>query len=150
MLKNHYYDTTLQNQTLYQHGLSGFPLAVTEKNNAGSVTAEQMFIYGPTGLFAIKSGAELTYVLKDHRGGSKILVDASGTIKASYDYTPFGEHMRETGSWDTRYQFTGQEKDEETGLYNYRARLYDPYLKRFLHTDPAGQGFHFIVYATND
>ncbi len=83
-------------------------------------------------------------------GSSKILVDASGTIKAGYDYTPFGEHMRETGSWDTRYQFTGQEKDEETGLYNYRARLYDPYLKRFLDTDPAGQGFSPYAYAGNN
>ena len=80
----------------------------------------------------IKSGTELTYVLKDHLASSKIQVDASGTIKAGYDYTPFGEQMREIGTWDTRYQFTGQEKDKETSQYNYRARLYDPYLKRFL------------------
>jgi RHS repeat-associated protein len=39
--------------------------------------------------------------------------------------------------------YTGQEKDEETGLYNYRARLYDPYLKRFLDTDPAGLILNF-------
>ena len=117
---------------------TGFPLVVIDKADNGAET-EQTFIYGPTGLLGIKSGTELTYVLKDYLGSSKILVDASGTIKAGYDYTPFGEHMRETGSWDTRYQFTGQEKDEETGLYNYRARLYDPYLKRFLDTDPAGQ-----------
>ena len=46
--------------------------------------------------------------------------------------------------------FTGQEKDEETGLYNYRARLYDPYLKRFLDTDSAGQGFTPYAYAGNN
>ncbi len=104
-------------------------------------TTTQTYIYCPTGLLAVKINQELTYVIKDHLGSSKILVDASGTIKAGYGYTPFGEHMREASTWDTRYQFTGQEKDEETGLYNYRARLYDPNLKRFLDTDPAGQGF---------
>jgi len=46
--------------------------------------------------------------------------------------------------------FTGQEFDDETSLYNYRARLYDPYLKRFLDTDPAGQGFSPYAYAGNN
>lgn len=45
--------------------------------------------------------------------------------------------------------FTGQEFDHETSLYNYRARLYDPVLKRFLDTDPAGQGFTPYAYAGN-
>ena len=34
--------------------------------------------------------------------------------------------------------FTGRELDEETGLYYYRARMYDAQLGRFLQTDPVG------------
>ncbi len=112
-------------------------------------TTTQTYIYCPTGLLAVKTNQELTYVIKDHLGSSKILVDASGTIKAGYDYTPFGEQMRSSNS-TAKYMFTGQEKDEETGLYNYRARLYDPYLKRFLDIDPAGQGFTPYAYAGNN
>jgi RHS repeat-associated protein len=33
------------------------------------------------------------------------------------------------------YTFTGQEEDEEIGLYNYNARLYDPVLGRFISAD---------------
>jgi len=47
------------------------------------------------------------------------------------------------------YSLTEHEFDDETNLYNYRARLYDPVLKRFLDTDPAGQGFTPYAYAGN-
>ena len=33
------------------------------------------------------------------------------------------------------YQYTDQEDDGSTGLYNYKARLYDPVLGRFLSAD---------------
>ena len=33
------------------------------------------------------------------------------------------------------YTFTGQEDDDELGLYNYKARLYDPVLGRFISPD---------------
>ncbi|MGB3180746.1 MAG: RHS repeat-associated core domain-containing protein [Cyclobacteriaceae bacterium] len=38
-----------------------------------------------------------------------------------------------------RYRYTGQEYDSETGLYNYRARLYDAKTGRFLSVDPKAQ-----------
>jgi RHS repeat-associated protein len=34
-----------------------------------------------------------------------------------------------------KYQFTDQELDNESGLYNYDARLYDPALGRFISPD---------------
>jgi RHS repeat-associated protein len=34
------------------------------------------------------------------------------------------------------YKFTDQELDQETGLYNYGARLYDPIVARFVTPDP--------------
>jgi RHS repeat-associated protein len=36
------------------------------------------------------------------------------------------------------FMFTGRQFDIETGLYYYRARYYNPYLGRFLQTDPVG------------
>jgi RHS repeat-associated protein len=36
------------------------------------------------------------------------------------------------------YMFTGRRWDDETGLYYYRARIYNPALGRFMQTDPIG------------
>ncbi len=36
------------------------------------------------------------------------------------------------------YAFTSREYDQETGLYYYRARYYDPKIGRFITTDPIG------------
>jgi len=42
--------------------------------------------------------------------------------------------------------FTGRQFDIETGLYYYRARYYNPYLGRFLQTDPVGYGPGMNLY----
>jgi len=44
--------------------------------------------------------------------------------------------MRVTGSLANPYTFTGREYDQESGLYYYRARYYDPKIGRFLQPDP--------------
>jgi RHS repeat-associated protein len=41
--------------------------------------------------------------------------------------------------------FTGRQFDIETGLYYYRARYYNPYLGRFLQTDPVGYGYGYCA-----
>lgn len=41
------------------------------------------------------------------------------------------------------YLFTGRRFDIETGLYYYRARYYNPYIGRFLQTDPLGDGYQY-------
>jgi RHS repeat-associated protein len=46
--------------------------------------------------------------------------------------------QRDELAW-ARYFYTGQERDEETGLQNFRARFYDEDLFRFCAMDPAGQ-----------
>jgi uncharacterized protein RhaS with RHS repeats len=46
-------------------------------------------------------------------------------------------------------QYTGREKDTESGLYYYRARYYDPELGRFISEDPIGfdGGINFYAYS---
>jgi RHS repeat-associated protein len=48
------------------------------------------------------------------------------------------------------YMFTAREYDIETGLYYYRARYYNPYIGRFLQTDPAYQGMNWYAYCGNN
>jgi RHS repeat-associated protein len=55
------------------------------------------------------------------------------TIQLSYD--GFGNSP---GSSLTRYDYTGRERDPDTGLLYYRARWYDPQVGRFISEDPIG------------
>ncbi len=51
------------------------------------------------------------------------------------------------------YGFTGREYDAETGLYHYRARVYDPGVGRFLQADPLGFAagdVNLYAYTWND
>ena len=42
------------------------------------------------------------------------------------------EQNAASSDYKTPYKFTGKELDEETGLYYYGARYYDPRIGRFL------------------
>ncbi len=75
------------------------------------------------------------YFLQDHLGSTVSLADSSGTVSSSASYDSFGNS---TNNLTTRYQFTGREKDEFTGLHYYRARWYDANLGRFISEDPIG------------
>ena len=54
------------------------------------------------------------------------------------EYVSFGEVFIEehNNKWNTPYLFNAKELDEETGLYYYGARYYDPRITLWLSTDP--------------
>lgn len=54
-----------------------------------------------------------------------------------YAYSPYGETVALGPDGGNSLQYTGRENDG-TGLYYYRARYYDPVLKRFISEDPIG------------
>jgi len=52
-------------------------------------------------------------------------------------YLPFGEtFVEQHTSWESPYKFNAKERDEETGLYHYGARFYDPGTSTWLSVDP--------------
>ena len=79
------------------------------------------------------------------------MVDEDGELVEAYSYGAWGEVAAsvQLGA-GVGYTFTGQEEDTESGLMNYRARLYDPALGRFLGVDPAGQFASPYLYAGNN
>ncbi|MFA7061801.1 MAG: RHS repeat-associated core domain-containing protein, partial [Pedobacter sp.] len=76
-----------------------------------------------------------------------------GSVLQTISYGPFGEKINTTGNANNNYlHYTGREEDPDTGLYNYRARIYDPAVGRFLTEDPKGfdAGVNFYVYVQNN
>jgi RHS repeat-associated protein len=61
------------------------------------------------------------------------------TVVNHIRYDSFGKITSETNAAvDFLFAYTGRERDEETGLYYYRARYYDPAVGRFVSEDPMG------------
>ena len=75
----------------------------------------------------------------DHVGSTSYVTDKDGEIYQHVQYFPFGETwVEETSSTEKLpYLFTSKELDEETGLYYFGARYYDPRTSVWQSTDPA-------------
>jgi len=78
-----------------------------------------------------------SYYEADGLGSITSLSNSSGSIANTYSYNSFGNLTASTGSLTNPFQFTAREHDE-SGLYFYRARYYDPSSGRFLSEDPIG------------
>jgi len=79
------------------------------------------------------------YYHPDHVGNTSYVTDNAGQISQHVEYLPFGEVFVENDNStnQTPYLFNGKELDEESGLYYYGARYYDPMLSNWLSVDPA-------------
>ncbi|MBP5227790.1 MAG: hypothetical protein J6336_10445 [Kiritimatiellae bacterium] len=88
----------------------------------------------------------------DPLGTVHALVDASGGIAVAYAYDSWGNLLSATGdeSLITTLRFTwqGREYSHATGLYNFRARWYDPAAGRWLSKDPIGLEGGLNLYET--
>ncbi len=83
----------------------------------------------------------------NHLGSASVVTDQNGEAKEKMEYFPFGAYRANASPNDqygtkdfdgtfpnANYTFTGQELDE-TGLYDYHARQYDPVTGRFISPD---------------
>ncbi|MDR2948024.1 MAG: hypothetical protein LBV71_02330, partial [Prevotella sp.] len=77
------------------------------------------------------------YYHSDHLGSSSLITDLDGEVVQHVEYVPFGEVFIEerNNTWNTPYLFNAKELDEETGLYYYGARYYDPRTSIWLSVD---------------
>jgi RHS repeat-associated protein len=82
----------------------------------------------------------------DERGSIIANSDGSGNLVGS---TPnrYDEYGVPQGTLTGRFGYTGQAWLPESGLYYYRARMYNPNLGRFMQTDPIGYGGGMNLYA---
>ena len=82
------------------------------------------------------------YFHPDHLGSTNYLTDVTGEAYQHVAYLPWGEvfvEQRNTQSGRNTFLYTGKELDEETGLYYYEQRYYDPNKSTFLGVDPIAE-----------
>ena len=95
------------------------------------------------------------YYHPDHLGSSSYITNLDGEVVQHIEYVPFGEVFVEERNniWNTPYLFNAKEFDEETGLYYYGARYYDPRVSLWISTDISEEKYPFsstYCYAENN
>ena len=80
--------------------------------------------------------------LTDALGSVMAIANADQSLEVGYAYSPYGQTQKvgvenQLAGSENNSQYTGRENDQN-GLYYYRARYYDPVLKRFISEDPIG------------
>ena len=78
------------------------------------------------------------YPLYDGNGNVTQYIDDTGTIRAQYEYDPFGRIIAKDGDRKNsfRHLFSTKFRDYYTGLYYYGYRYYDPVTGRWPSRDP--------------
>lgn len=157
----------------------GAPPAITEKylytGNQRVLTVDatnqpvQSFTWGldisntPTGaggagglLWVHDHQASQTHLASHDGNGNVVSLVASDTkeVSATYEYTPFGELHRSTGSYADKnpFRFSTQAQDFETGLIYYGYRSLKPSWGVWTNRDPLGErgGNNLYLLLAND
>ena len=137
---------------------------IEERDGAGNLVAT--YVYGNyiDEVLQMNRGGQSYYYHQNSLWSPLALTDSGGNVVERYTYQVYGSvsvldatyHPLPANSWGTAHSavgnpwlFTGRQFDEETGLYFYRARFYDPIKGRFLQRDPAGfnQSLNLYEYA---
>jgi RHS repeat-associated protein len=104
-----------------------------ETDGQGNLLAT--YIYANGQRIARVRGNEIIYYHNDVLGSPALLMNDQGEVVHLYHFGPFGNIEAAKGTSGNKYRFTGKEQDE-TGLYYFGARYYDPMIGRWLTPDP--------------
>jgi len=92
----------------------------------------------------------------DGNGNVYAMVDnsASGSVRASFEYSAFGETLRASGDMASAvlFRFSTKTTDLEDGFLYYGFRYYNPMLGRFMGRDPIREkgGLHLYAFVANN
>ncbi len=120
---------------------------IAETNSSGATL--RRYVHGP-GVdepivwYEGSGTTDRRWLMSDNQGSITAITNASGTVTSKNRYNEYGvPDLNNTG----RFQYTGQVWLAEADIYHYKARAYDPYLGRFLQTDPIGYAAGMNMYA---
>jgi RHS repeat-associated protein len=144
---------TTFNVTSGQYFYDGDGHRVKKLDNSGTT----VFVYNAGGQLIAEyhsdpapppaGGGGTSYLTSDHLGSTRVVTKQDGSVKARYDYLPFGEELgagvgsRTTAlgysaADGTKQKFTQKERDSESGFDYFLARYYSSAQGRFTSVDP--------------
>lgn len=94
------------------------------------------YVYALGLTYAVDASGNVQVYHTDGLGSVRAITDGSGNVIPTYQTDEFGVPTQTQGTNGQPFQYTGQQRDAETGLYYLRARIYDPSSGRFLSRDP--------------
>lgn len=117
-----------------------------DNTRSGSPVSKEYFAQG-----VLDHGQPLYYT-SDRLGSVRQLVDSTGTVRAQYDYDPYGNRKKLTGDLDSDYGPFGLFQHPSSGLDLSLTRAYGPDVGRWLNRDPIGEagGLNLYAYAGGD
>jgi RHS repeat-associated protein len=94
----------------------------------------------------------------DHLGTPRVITDSGGALVSKHHYMPFGDEMPAVAQGTTnKRQYTGHERDPESGLDYMLARYYHSSIGRFLEADAGSdiqlmnpQSWNSYAYVANN
>lgn len=121
-------------------------LNMAQELASGTPTANLLTGLGIDEDYSRTDSLGLRSFVTDALGSTVALIDASGAVKTSYAYEPYGNITAAGEANANLVQYTGRQNDG-TGLYYYRARYYHPGFGRFVSEDPIGLAGGGNLYA---
>ncbi len=130
--------------------------------DAGTLLRSYTWGLDLTGSLTASGGVGALVQLNDHVAGQRYLPAydgngnvitltnaATGATAAQYEYSPYGELLRATGTAAklNPFRFSTKYTDDETGLVYYGYRFYDPRNGRFINRDPIDIEGGYNLYA---
>ena len=102
----------------------------------------------PQTLDAIPHPLAHAFYHADGNGNITMLLYASGAVAAKYLYDPYGTTLAQSGPLAdaNSYRFSSKEWNQNSGLYYYLYRFYDPSLQRWPNRDLINEiGFKLLI-----
>jgi len=121
-------------KTVSQSGITTrFAGQLYEEDNTG---AEYQHVFAGGARVATIAPLGVQFYHGDHLGSRSVVTDSDGLEVDHIDYRPFGEINRHDAvASEEGHHFTDQYRDDETALYYYGARYYNPKIGRFITSD---------------
>ncbi len=126
-----------------------------QRNAQGKVVQEYAWdksaAGGIGGLLVAKTNNDVCTYVYNHLGHVQKVLNSSGQVVESYQYTPYGQV--EKGSFSEHpFGYSTKRSDFASGLVYFGYRFYSPYQRRWLNRDPLQEqgGINLYAYVNGD